>query len=150
MKINDSVFMNIRPLNADKDIQAHVNVLVRAMTEIVLFSEDWTMSDYRRCGQKLVVYLRHHSNFEITKYGEFISPFFVEDCELGYGEDVSPNPDLDRFLRQDARLWYATELLRRSPSIPAWYRNSSYDDKEWVLTKDTPLLSVLADRGFYL
>jgi len=137
-------------IDADYYRAIHLSRVIGAMEEIVLFSEDWTMSDYRRFSQQLVVYLRHHSDGDISAYGEFITPFVITDCEFGYGEDIHTNPVLDRFLRDDARLWYATELLRSKPETPACLRVSSYDNTEWVKTVDTPLLTVLADRGFRL
>ena len=149
MESNDQI--NLRSLlNEDDYRKVMVSRLIGAMTEIVVFREEWTMSDYARTFAGVVVYLRHHSDGDISQYGEFVSPFVITNCELGYADDVHENPILDRFLREDARLWYATELLRFAPDTPAHMRVSSYDKQEWVATVETPLLSVLADRGFRL
>lgn len=143
--------IHLRSLVNDDDRRSIVaSRVIGAMTEIIVFREEWTMSDYRRSFCGLVVYLRHHSDGDISSFGEFISPFVIGDCELGHEEDVSTNPALDRFLREDARLWYAAELLRHAPSTPAWHRTSEYDKTVYVLTANTQLLSVLADRGFKL
>lgn len=118
-----------------------------AMARFEINHEDWACSDYARRFHGFVAYLRHFSDGEFSSFGQFTTPFVVLSADVPLGDDIGG--ELESFLRADAFLWYAVQVMKHR-KVNGTVTTSGSFANEWFVTTALNVDDVLRDRGFPL